>query len=52
MYYLSIFTDVVKELSSRDILHHHEDICRGADNLIPVEVTNTACETNSSAIIR
>lgn len=40
VHYLSIFADVVKELSSWDILHYHEDICWGANNLIPV-VVNT-----------
>lgn len=38
--YLSIFADVVEELASWDILHYHEDICWGANNLIPV-VINT-----------
>lgn len=35
MSYLSIFADVIEELSTWDILHDHEDICRGANNLIP-----------------
>lgn len=36
--YLSVFADVVKELASWDILHHHEDICWGANNLIPADI--------------
>lgn len=36
--YLSILADVIKEFTTRNILHHHEDICRGANNLIPTEM--------------
>lgn len=50
VYYLSIFADVVEELSSRDILHHHEDICRGANNLIPADMNKTLQSCRSSTI--
>lgn len=36
-HYLSIFTDVIEELPSGDVLHHHEDVSWGANNLIPAD---------------
>lgn len=38
-HYLSIFTDVIKELPSGDVLHHHEDVRRGANDLVPADTT-------------
>lgn len=35
MSYPSMFTDVVKQLTSRHILHDHEEICGGAYHLVP-----------------
>lgn len=33
--YPSILADVIKQLTSRHILHNHEKICRGAYDLVP-----------------
>ena len=33
--YLAMFNNVIKEFSTRDIFHDHENICWGADHLIP-----------------
>lgn len=38
-HYLSIFTDVIKELPSGDVLHYHEDVRRGANDLVPADKT-------------
>lgn len=35
MSYPSMFTDVVKQLTSRHILHDHEEICGCAYHLVP-----------------
>ena len=42
--YLSILNNVVKQFPSRNIFHHHEDICRCADHLIPAEYTGMSYE--------
>ena len=36
----AVFADVVKQLSSRHVLHNHEEVCGGADHLVP---TTHAC---------
>lgn len=33
--YPSMLTDIIKELSSRYIFHHHEEVCGSTDHLIP-----------------
>lgn len=37
--YPSIFADVVKQFTSRHILHDHEEICGCTDHLIPATQT-------------
>lgn len=34
-----MFANVVKELSSRHVLHNHEEVCGGADHLVPTTHT-------------
>ena len=35
----SMFADVVKQLTSRHVLHDHEEICRCAYHLVPTTQT-------------
>lgn len=42
----AVFADVVKQLSSRHVLHNHEEVCGGAYHLVPVRHT---CECLQSA---
>lgn len=35
----AVFADVVKQLSSRHVLHDHEEVCGGAYHLVPVRHT-------------
>lgn len=35
--YLAMLDNVIKQLPTRNILHHHEDICWCANNLIPAK---------------
>lgn len=39
--YFSILNDVIKEFSTGDIFHHHEDICWGAYHLVSANIHHT-----------
>lgn len=48
MSYPSIFADVVKQLTSRDVLHDHEEICGCAYHLVPKTQAHVYTDTNLS----
>lgn len=38
--YTSVLTDVIKQFPAGHVLHHHEEVCRGADDLVPSQNTS------------
>ncbi len=50
MSYPSMFADVVEQLTSRHILHDHEEICGCTYHLVPKTQTHVCTEMNLQRI--